>query len=221
MSPSVARKTTNALDPAPSMMEGGRMAIRKTKASAPTTTQPLTAGEVPVTRVMLESVRTEVLQRIDKSREEAKADAQRIHDKLDRKIDTVKGELKAEIQEFRTELKAEIQEVRTELKAEIQEVRTELKAEIQEVRTEVQGVKAEVRELKAEIHDIKAVVHATQAQVARIELLVEEQNARNKIVLDGITAILSRQEQVEQRISNVEDTVRALAAARPAADPSP
>jgi chromosome segregation ATPase len=186
------------------------MAIRKTKASAPTTTQPLTAGEVPVTRVMLESVRTEVLQRIDKSREEAKADAQRIHDKLDRKIDTVKGELKAEIQEFRTELKAEIQEVRTELKA-----------EIQEVRTEVQGVKAEVRELKAEIHDIKAVVHATQAQVARIELLVEEQNARNKIVLDGITAILSRQEQVEQRISNVEDTVRALAAARPAADPTP
>jgi hypothetical protein len=56
--------------------------------------------------------------------------------------------------------------------------------------------------------------------MARIEFLVEEQNARNKVVLDGITALMSRQDQVEQRVSEVEDTVRKLASARPSTDPA-
>jgi chromosome segregation ATPase len=150
------------------MMEGGRVAIRKTKASAPTA-PPHKADDVPVTRAMLGSVRAEVLERIDRAREEAKADARR----LDGKIDDVK---------------AEVQQVRTEL--------------------------------KAEIHEVKAGMHAIQGQMARIEFLVEEQNARNKVVLDGITALFSRQDQVEQRVSEVEDTVRTLASGRPAADPT-
>jgi hypothetical protein len=192
MPPSTAKTTKRTLDPAANMMEGRRVAIRKTKASAPTTTQPLMADDVPVTRAMLGGVRTELLQRIDQARAEAKADAQR----LDGKLDGAKAELKAEIQEVKAELKAEIQGVRAELKAEIQEV------------------KADVHEVKAGMHAMQAGMHAMQAQMARIETLVEEQNARNKVVLDGITAVLSRQDQVEQRVSQVEDTVRKLASAR-------
>jgi uncharacterized protein (UPF0335 family) len=45
--------------------------------------------------------------------------------------------------------------------------------------------------------------------------LIEEQNARNKVVLDGLTALMSRQDRVEQRVDDVEATVRDLAAARP------
>ena len=85
-------------------------------------------------------------------------------------------------------------------------VRTEILHRIDEVREEV----------KAEIHGVKAEIHEVKASVARIEVLVEEQNARNRIVLEGITALLSRQNQVEQRVTDVEDTVRKLATARPA-----
>jgi uncharacterized phage infection (PIP) family protein YhgE len=224
------------------MMEGGRVAIRKTKASAPVA-PPHKADDVPATRAMLGSVRTEVLERIDRAREEAKADAQQ----LDGNVDTVKAEvqqvrtgLQAEVQHVRAELKAEIhrareeakadaqrldgkidavkaevQQARTELKAEVQQVRTELKAEVQQVRTELKAEVQQVRAvLKAEIHEVKAGMHGIQAQMARIEFLVEEQNARNKVVLDGITAVFSRQDQVEQRVSNIEDTVRTLASAR-------
>lgn len=54
------------------------------------------------------------------------------------------------------------------------------------VRTElIERIDATRAELKAEIRDVKA-------GLARIEVLVEEQNARNKIVLDGIAALLSR-----------------------------
>ena len=77
-------------------------------------------------------------------------------------------------------------------------------------------LEAEIGELRAEIHEVKAEIHGMKAGIARIEVLVEEQNARNKIVLDGITVLLNWQNQVEDRITQVEDTVRRLAAARPA-----
>ena len=69
-------------------------------------------------------------------------------------------------------------------------------------------------ELKAEIHEVKAEIHEVKAQVARIAFLVEEQNARNKVVLDGLMAYIDRQARVEQRVDGVERTVRGLAASR-------
>ena len=92
-------------------------------------------------------------------------------------------------------------------------VRTELLQRIDAARAEL---KSEIHEVKAEIHQVKAEIHEVKAGIARIEVLVEEQNARNRIVLDGITALLSRQDQVEQRVVQVEDTVRKLAAGPPA-----
>ena len=68
----------------------------------------------------------------------------------------------------------------------------------------------------ADIHRLDASIHEMKAGMARIEVLVEEQNVRNRIVLDGITALLSRQNQAEQRVVQVEDTVRKLAAVPPA-----
>jgi chromosome segregation ATPase len=146
-------------------MENQHVPPSKARPSAPT------ANEVPVTRGMLTGVRTELLQRIDQGREEAKAENQ----ELDGKIDTVR----AEIHELRGELKGDM------------------------------------HRLEAGIHEVKAELHEVKAGMARIEVLVEEQNARNRIVLDGIATLLSRQNQVEQRVVQVEDTVRKLAAAPP------
>jgi uncharacterized protein YPO0396 len=158
-----------SLTPAETRPILGRMPARAVKPTTPT------AGEVPVTSAMLAGVRSEVLHRIDQSREEARADTTR----LDGKIDSVKVELKTDIQRLDGTIDA-------------------LRAE-----------------LKAGIHEVKADIHEVKASVVRIEVLVEEQNARNKIVLDRITALLSRQNQLEQRVTDVEETVRKLATARP------
>jgi chromosome segregation ATPase len=124
----------------------------------------------------------------------------------------VRGEVLQRIDQAREETRADLQRLDGKIdavRAELHEVKAELKADIHEV-------KAEIHEVKTEIHEVKAGMHAMQAQMARIEVLVEEQNARNRIVLDGITAVLSRQNQVEQRVTQVEDTVRKLATVRPA-----
>ncbi len=126
-----------------------------------------TANEVPATCGMLGAVRTELLERIDQSR---------------------------------FELRAEMREMKHELRAEMHEMKGELRAEIGAVAVGLDGVRAELYGVKAE--------------VSRIACLMEEQNARNKIVLDALVSVIDRQGRVEQRVDSVEATVRDLASAR-------
>lgn len=77
------------------------------------------------------------------------------------------------------------------------EVRSELFSRIDQAKLELRG----------EILGIKA-------DIARLGFLIEEQNARNKIVLDGLAAFIDRQARVEQRMDAIEETVRGLAAGR-------
>jgi chromosome segregation ATPase len=178
------------------------MPARSIKPSTPT------ADEVPVNRAMLMGVRSEVLHRIDQGREEARADNQRLEgniQRLDGKIDAVRAELKADIQR----LDGKIDAMRAELKAEIQEVKAELKADIQ-------GVKNDIGEVKTGMHVMQASVLSMQASIERMLALHEEQSTRNKVVLDGHASVNSRLDQLEQRQTQVEETVRYLATTRPA-----
>lgn len=50
------------------------------------------------------------------------------------------------------------------------------------------------------------------SEVARIGLLVEEQNSRNRIVMEGLTGLFQRQERVEFKVDEVENMVKSIAA---------
>ena len=45
------------------------------------------------------------------------------------------------------------------------------------------------------------------SEIHRIGLLVEEQNARNKFVLDGLTSVLDRQDRQENEIVGIKKTL--------------
>lgn len=88
------------------------------------------------------------------------------------------------------------------------EVRNELKKDIGSVRHEVSSVRHEVSSVRHEIEAVKQSVEALReemnskfdkviSEVHRIGLLVEEQNARNKYVLDGYTHLSDRLDKVE------------------------
>ena len=64
-----------------------------------------------------------------------------------------------------------------------------------EVKSEFHGVKSEIHELKAEVATLNKFVH-------RMGLLVEEQNNRNKIVLDGLTQLFEKQERLEKKVES-------------------
>ncbi len=128
---------------------------------ASTETPSFASDDVPATAGMLRNVRTELLLRIDQSREEARADHLRLN------------------------------------------------AKVISVEAKVDAVDAKIDAVKA---DLQGQMFGMQAQMTRIEVLVEEQNARNQVVLDGIAALLSRQNQVEERVDRVEAMVRTLVA---------
>lgn len=54
------------------------------------------------------------------------------------------------------------------------------RAMLGEVRTEL------LERIDARFHELKADIHEVKAGMARTMLLLEEQNARNKVVLDGL-----------------------------------
>ena len=90
------------------------------------------------------------------------------------------------------------------------------RAMLGEARTELLERIAQVQDaLEAKIHEVKAEIHEVKGGMARMLLLLEEQNARNKVVLDGLVAVMARQERAEHRIDRVEETVRSLASVHP------
>lgn len=91
------------------------------------------------------------------------------------------------------------------------EVRTELLLRMDGLENRLMG---EIHGVKAEVHGLKAEVQGVKADVARIGFLIEEQNARNKVVLDALVTFMDRQDRTEQRMDGVEQTVRSLASPR-------
>ncbi len=51
--------------------------------------------------------------------------------------------------------------------------------------------------ITSEIHSLKSDIHAVKSDIHRIALLMEEQNNRNKTVLDGLSHLFGRQDRLE------------------------
>jgi archaellum component FlaC len=60
-----------------------------------------------------------------------------------------------------------------------------LTTDIQDIKADIGGIKAEIGGIKADIGDIKVEMSGMKSELHRVALLVEEQNARNKYVMDG------------------------------------
>lgn len=79
------------------------------------------------------------------------------------------------------------------------------------VRTElVERMTALETRLEARLTEVEArltsQIHLLAGEVARIGVLVEEQNARNAIVLEAIRAMIDRQDRFDQRLTALERT---------------
>jgi len=81
---------------------------------------------------------------IEKSRSEYRG----LFVSLDKKIDSVRDELKGDINNVRDELKGDINSVRDELKGDINNVRDELKGEIRAVGDKVEGHEERIQSLE-------------------------------------------------------------------------
>lgn len=69
-----------------------------------------------------------------------------------------------------------------------QELRAEIhgnKSEFQGMKSDIHGMRSDIHAIKSDIHSVKSEIHGVKSELHRVALLVEEQNARNKYVMDG------------------------------------
>ncbi len=90
--------------------------------------------------------------------------------------------------------------LRSEFKSEIHEVKSEIHA----VNSKVDLLKSEIHEVKSEIHEVKSEIHEVKSEIHEVKLLNEEQNARNKFVIDQYVNVYEEQRDLKSRIEKLE-----------------
>ena len=83
-------------------------------------------------------------------------------------------------------------------------LRSEFKSEIHEVKSEIHAVNSKVDLLKSEIHEVKSEIHEVKSEIHEVKLLNEEQNARNKFVIDQYVNVYEEQRDLKSRIEKLE-----------------
>ena len=145
--------------------------------------------DLPVTQAMLYSVRDELKSDIASQSLEIRS--------VRGEVESLKGEVKSLWGETRS-LRGEIQAVRGEVEV--------VRGEVEVVRGEVEVVRGEVISLREDMNakfDLVLAGMAKQdAKIHRMLTLYEEQENRNKYVLDGYHQLHRRQDQFEARIES-------------------
>ena len=91
----------------------------------------------------------------------------------------------------------------------LQLVRSELKADIRGLRSET---KFGFGKLDSKFHLVDSKFDQVLSEVARIGFMVEEQNSKNHVVLEGLTGIYQRQDRSDLRMEEVQNIIQGLAA---------
>jgi hypothetical protein len=78
-----------------------------------------------------------------------------------------------------------------------------------EIKSDIRGLRSE---MKSGFYRTDSKIEQVLSEVARVGSLVEEQNSRNQIVLEGLTNLFHRQDFENRRMGEIENIVLGLAA---------
>ena len=158
---------------------------------------PRKSSDVPATRAMLYLVRDGLEATAQKNFRVLKQDISEL--KLN--DGALRAEFKSDLAELRAEFKSDLAELRAEFKSDLAELRAEFKSDLAALRTEI---KSDIKNLENQIVDLKDFI---KSEMHQMKLLIEEQNARNIFVLDGLTNLFDRQDRLEKRVEKLEKGV--------------
>ena len=94
-------------------------------------------------------------------------------------------------------------EVRDELKSDTQALRHEMNSKFAKIDSKFAKIDSKFAEMNSQIQELHSEIQSVHSAVHRVALLMEEQNARNKYVLDGYTSLNDRLEEQSQEIAHI------------------
>lgn len=113
--------------------------------------------------------------------------------------------------------------VRTELKEEMNAGFHQVGSAIAKISVEIGRMSSEMSQMRSDMSQMRSELKSEMSQLssemkselARQGVLIEEQRADNRIVLEALTGQAQRQDRLERRMDEVENTVRSIAKVRP------
>lgn len=113
----------------------------------------------------------------------------------------VRDQLSADIRQLDAKLCGANSSMEARLDGRISSLETRLDARISSLETRVDG---RISSLEAKLEGkIDSRFHELSSQIHQIKILVEEQNARNIIVMDGLTSLYDRQDRLEAKVDKL------------------
>jgi CRISPR/Cas system-associated exonuclease Cas4 (RecB family) len=102
----------------------------------------------------------------------------------------VRDELKTDIHSLERKMDAGFKEVRADI--------VQIKADIVVIKADIVVIKSDIVEIKRDVIEIKCSIDEIKTSGLRTQILLEEQHANNRIVLEGLQALWQRQDRIEQ-----------------------
>lgn len=90
--------------------------------------------------------------------------------------------------------------VRDELKSDIRALDQKMESRFQSLDSKFQAIESKFQGIDSKFQSIESRFQGVDSRLARMELLFEEQNANNRIVLEGLQALWQRQDRLESRL---------------------
>jgi chromosome segregation ATPase len=107
----------------------------------------------------------------------------------------------------RSELKAEMKSGFSRMDAKFDLIDSrflQIDSRFSQIDSRFSQIDAKFGEISGGFQQMNAKLEQVISESARIAMLVEEQNSRNQIVLEGLTGLWQRQERIEERVEALE-----------------
>ena len=98
-------------------------------------------------------------------------------------------------------------ELRDEIRSAVHGLKAEFKRDRYELKADHQSLKADFNKMEVRMERVEQMLAKMSAETHRQLAIAEEQNARNKVVMDGLTSLFGRQERIETKTDNLEKTI--------------
>ncbi len=145
-----------------------------------TNIKDLKSKNLPATQAMLYLVRTELKSDISELRAENRSQFKHIDSRfnaIDARFSTIEGNFSSIDARFST-----------------------IDSKFNAMEARFSTIDARFDKMDSKFEMLIGEIHKMGSKIARIETLVEEQNSRNSIVLEGLSALFQRQERVEKHL---------------------
>ena len=75
-----------------------------------------------------------------------------------------------------------------------------------DIKSTEKKLEAKINQVESKINQVESKIELVLSEINRMAILMEEQNSRNKFVLDGYASLYDRQDRLETRMnSHVQD----------------